>query len=132
MIETLRASDKLGLFLAARPTAVFHVVEFDDAGIVRSLRDVGEAGLWINAGFFVFRREIFDYIRDGEDLVEEPFQRLIEDEKLIAFPNRGFWAPMDTLKDKQNLDSLVESGRAPWALWDVPGGEAAEPVTAGT
>ena len=89
----------------------------------RSLEDVTKAGLWINAGYFVFRREIFDYIGEGDDLVEEPFQRLIEEERLSAYPYRGFWAPMDTLKDKQNLDSLVESGRAPWALWELGGPE---------
>ncbi len=132
MIETLSKSDKVGLFLAARPTAVFHVVTFDERGVVRSLLDVGQADLWINAGYFVFRREIFDYIREGEDLVEEPFQRLIAEEKLIAYPYHGFWAPMDTLKDKQNLDALVESGRAPWALWEVDGDGATEPVTAET
>jgi len=119
MIELLMQSDKVGLFLAARPTAVFHLVSFDERGVVRSLHDVGQADLWLNAGYFVFRREIFDYIRDGEDLVEEPFQRLIEEEKLITFPYRGFWAPMDTLKDKQTLDSLLESGRAPWAVWEL-------------
>jgi glucose-1-phosphate cytidylyltransferase len=119
MIELLMQSDKVGLFLAARPTAVFHLVSFDEGGVVRSLHDVGQADLWLNAGYFVFRREIFDYIRDGEDLVEEPFQRLIEEEKLITFPYHGFWAPMDTLKDKQTLDSLLESGRAPWAVWEL-------------
>ena len=119
MIELLMQSDKVGLFLAARPTAVFHLVSFDEGGVVRSLHDVGQADLWLNGGYFVFRREIFDYIRDGEDLVEEPFRRLIEEEKLITFPYRGFWAPMDTLKDKQTLDSLLESGRAPWAVWEL-------------
>jgi glucose-1-phosphate cytidylyltransferase len=119
MIDTLQSSDKVGLFLAAHPTAVFHVVSFDENGVVNSLGDVTRAGLWINGGFFVFRREIFDYIGDGQDLVEEPFQRLIDEEKLIAYPYDGFWAPMDTLKDKQNLDLLVESGRAPWELWEL-------------
>ncbi len=123
MIDTLLASDKVGLFLASPPTAVFHIVTFDESGVVRSLGDVTKAGLWINAGYFVFRREIFDYIGEGDDLVEEPFQRLIKEERLSAYPNRGFWAPMDTLKDKQNLDSLVESGRAPWELWELGGPE---------
>ena len=65
-------------------------------------------------------------------LVEQPFQRLIAEEKLIAYPYDGFWAPMDTLKDKQLLDSLVENGRAPWALWeplDAPSGEPVSVIT---
>ena len=127
MIETLLDSDKVGLFLASRPTAVFHVVTFDESGVVRTLGDVTKEDLWINAGYFVFRREIFDYIREGEDLVEEPFQRLIAEEKLIAYPYGGFWAPMDTLKDKQTLDSLVENGRAPWARWELGEDEPAAP-----
>ena len=119
MVDTLVASDKVGLFLAARPSAIFHVVTFDEHNVVRSIADVTRSGVWINAGYFVFRREIFDYIREGEDLVEEPFERLIAEEKLIAFPYDGFWAPMDTLKDKQSLDLLVETGPAPWERWEL-------------
>jgi glucose-1-phosphate cytidylyltransferase len=133
MVRTLLASDKVGLFLAARPTAVFHVVRFDERNVVQAVEDVTKADVWINAGFFVLRREIFDYIKDGEDLVEEPFQRLIAEGKLIAFPYEGFWAPMDTLKDKQNLDALVEGGRAPWEARDLGDeGQGARPVAMGS
>jgi glucose-1-phosphate cytidylyltransferase len=114
MIATLTASDAVGLFLAARPTHNFHLVTFDGQNRVETMLDVTKADLWVNAGFFVFRREIFDYIRPGEDLVEEPFHRLIAEGKLIAYPYEGFWAPMDTLKDKQLLETLYASGDAPW------------------
>ena len=67
-------------------------------------------------------REIFDYIEEGEELVEEPFGRLIEREQLIAYPYEGFWAPMDTLKDKHNLETLAASGRPPWEVWAEPTG----------
>ena len=78
------------------------------------MQDVTTLDLWINAGFFVFRREFFDYIGEGEDLVEEPFQRLIEEGKLAAFPYDGFWAPMDTLKDKHRArDASTSRGRRP-------------------
>ena len=73
-----------------------------------------EADLWINGGFFIFRREIFDYMRDGEELVESPFRRLIEADQLLPIRHEGFWRPMDTLKDKQVLEDLVEQGEAPW------------------
>jgi glucose-1-phosphate cytidylyltransferase len=116
MIATLAASDAVGLFLAARPTHNFHLVTFDGENHVDKLVDVTKADLWVNAGFFVFRREIFDYIRPGEDLVEEPFRRLIADGKLIAYPYEGFWAPMDTLKDKHLLETLYASGDAPWRM----------------
>lgn len=133
MVDTLLASDKVGLFLVARPTAVFHVVGFDERNVVQAVEDVTKANMWINAGYFVFRREIFDYIEEGEDLVEEPFRRLIAEEKLIAYPYEGFWAPMDTLKDKQNLDALVESGRPPWEVWELGDeGRGARPVAMGS
>jgi glucose-1-phosphate cytidylyltransferase len=114
MIETLSRSDKTALFLASHPTYNFHVVTFDECRTVRTLRDVTRSDLWINAGYFVFRQEIFDSIGESEDLVEEPFHRLIEEGKLMAYPYDGFWAPMDTLKDKNELETLLESGRAPW------------------
>ena len=114
MIATLAASDAVGLFLATRPTHNFHIVTFDGDHRVETMQDITKADLWVNAGYFVFRREIFDYIGPGEDLVEEPFHRLIEEGKLIAYPYEGFWAPMDTLKDKHVLETLLASGEAPW------------------
>ena len=116
MIDTLVASDNVGLFLASRPTYNFHVVTFDERNQAQTIEDVTKLDLWINSGFFVFRREFFDYLEDGEDLVEEPFRRLIAEGKLAAFPYEGFWAPMDTLKDKHLLESLYESGQAPWRV----------------
>ena len=100
MIGTLEASDKTALFICVR---------------VEAIRDVGDTDLWINGGFFVFQREIFDYLGPGEDLVGHAFPRLIAEEKVIAYPYEGFWAPMDTLKDKQTLENLLESGDPPWA-----------------
>jgi glucose-1-phosphate cytidylyltransferase len=114
MIAALENSDAVGLFLASHPTYNFHIVSFDEERRVREIHDVTTSGLWINAGYFVFRREIFDYIRDDEDLVEEPFKRLIDEGRLLAYPYDSFWAPMDTLKDKHVLETLLESGEAPW------------------
>ena len=122
MVETLTRTDKTALFLAARPTYNFHVATFDADNTVVAIEDVTRSDLWLNGGYFVFRREIFDYIREGEDLVEEPFQRLIAEQKLMAYPYKGFWAAMDTLKEKQHLEGLLESGQAPWARWECNGG----------
>ena len=91
----------------------------------QGIRATQDADLWINGGFFIFRREIFDYLRDGEELVEEPFRRLIEDDQLLAFRHEGFWRPMDTLKDKEVLEDLVEQGRIPWRLGVAPPAVAA-------
>jgi glucose-1-phosphate cytidylyltransferase len=74
----------------------------------------------VNAGFFAFRSEIFDYIEPGDELVEAPFRRLIEQGRLHSFRYDGFWAPMDTLKDVQNLEAQWEAGDPPWAVWSRP------------
>jgi glucose-1-phosphate cytidylyltransferase len=114
MVDQLRASGKTGLFLSVRPFFSAHVVDSDDGGIVRSVEDIQAADVRINGGFFVFRRDVLNYINPGEELVEEPFRRLIEREELLAYRYDGFWEPMDTMKDKQLLDQLEESGQAPW------------------
>ena len=83
-----------------------------------SMRDVMGSDIWINGGYFILRREFLDQLRPGEDLVEEPLQRLLPAGKVLAQRHDGFWAPMDTLKDQQWLESLHESGDAPWQIWD--------------
>jgi glucose-1-phosphate cytidylyltransferase len=115
MIRRLVTSGKTGLFIAVRPMFNAHVVSADESGVVRAIDDIQEADIWINGGFFVLRRDVIDDINPGEELVVEPFRRLIESGELIAYRYEGFWRPMDTMKDKQHLDMLVESGQAPWS-----------------
>jgi glucose-1-phosphate cytidylyltransferase len=79
-----------------------------------------QSDVWVNGGYFVFRKDIFDYMEDGDELVEEPFQRLIARGELLAYRHEGFWAPMDTFKDRENLLSLVEGGLRPWIVWESP------------
>jgi glucose-1-phosphate cytidylyltransferase len=116
MIETFRQSGKIACFLAVRPSFSLHFVEMDGNGRVNSLRPTEAVNLWVNGGFFIFRSEIFHYMHEGEELVEAPFRRLIETDQLLAFKHEGFWRPMDTLKDKQVLEDLVERGSMPWRL----------------
>jgi glucose-1-phosphate cytidylyltransferase len=117
--------DKVAGFLCIRPASYsFHTVSITNDDIVREIQDVTKSDIWINGGFFIFRNDIFNYIREGEDLVTEPFGRLIDEEQLVAFRYEGFWAPMDTLKDKHNLDALVERGRPPWEVWEPAGDES--------
>jgi glucose-1-phosphate cytidylyltransferase len=116
MIAAFRVSGKIGCFLAVRPSFSLHLVDMQSNGKVQRIRASQEANLWINGGFFIFRNEIFDYMRDADELVEAPFQRLIEADQLMAFRHEGFWRPMDTLKDKQVLEDLVDKGRMPWRL----------------
>jgi glucose-1-phosphate cytidylyltransferase len=114
MIETFRESGKTACFVAARPSFSLHLVNMGTGGAVESIIPSSKANLWINGGFFIFRPRIFDYMRDGEELVEAPFQRLIEADELLAFRHEKFWRPMDTLKDKQVLEDLIEQGKTPW------------------
>jgi glucose-1-phosphate cytidylyltransferase len=114
MIERLRSSGKSGLFLSVRPVFNAHVVKADDDGTVRSVEELQSADVWINGGFMVLRRNVLDYINPGEELVVEPFARLIDEGELLAYRYEGFWEPMDTIKDKQRLDALAESSQAPW------------------
>ena len=87
-------------------------------GRVHAMRDVMGSDIWINGGYFILRREFLDELGPGEDLVAEPLQRLLPAGQVLAQQHEGFWAPMDTLKDKQWLENLHESGNAPWQVWD--------------
>jgi glucose-1-phosphate cytidylyltransferase len=120
MVKQFEDKRKTAMFLLVRPNTNMHVVESDTSGVVRGLADISVANVFINGGYFILSRDVLDLIEPGDELVERPFERLIEREQLLAYPYDGFWAPMDTLKDKQRLDSLWESGRAPWRL-DAPG-----------
>jgi glucose-1-phosphate cytidylyltransferase len=124
-IRRLKDEDKTASFLCVRPNYTFHLVDLDANDRVRRLQESTSSDIWINGGYFAFRHDVFDYIGDGEDLVEEPFARLIERNQLIAQKHHGFWAPMDTLKDKQNLENLLENGKSPWRVWELSEGRAA-------
>jgi glucose-1-phosphate cytidylyltransferase len=119
LIEDFLQRDRVAAFLAVQPTYSFHVATLGDDHSVTSVRHIRDAGLRVNGGFFILRSSIFDYIRPGEELVEEPFQRLIAEDQLVGYRYDGFWAPMDTLKEMQNLEALYQSGRPPWAVWQV-------------
>jgi glucose-1-phosphate cytidylyltransferase len=116
-IDTFVRTDCVAQLLSVPAPHAFHIVEADSNALVRGLVHVGESRVRINGGFFVFRREIFDHIRPGEELVIEPFRRLIEKSKLRAHPYDGFWASMDTFKDKQRFEDLLARGQAPWQVW---------------
>jgi glucose-1-phosphate cytidylyltransferase len=114
MIDTLDRSGKIALFMSVRPRVEYHLVNAGEDGLVHSVEHLPLADIWINGGFFVFRREIFDVINPGDELVNEPFARLIDRHELLTYRYEGFWEPMDTVKDKQKLEALLEGGTAPW------------------
>jgi glucose-1-phosphate cytidylyltransferase len=116
MIDRFKESGNIACFIAIHPPISFHLAEFDERGTVRRFRSSQETDIWINGGYFIFRKEIFEYIRDGEELVLEPFNRLIKGGHLMAYKYDGFWRAMDTLRDKQVLEEMVERGETPWRM----------------
>lgn len=117
MIQDFEKSDSTGSFLCVRPSQSFHLVSLDSESQVQRIEPVTESEIWINGGYFVFRKEIFDCMREGEELVVEPFQRLIKAKKLSAHRFDRFWACMDTFKEKQLFDEMYDRGDAPWEVW---------------
>jgi glucose-1-phosphate cytidylyltransferase len=117
MLDTFRQSKATASLLLVQPTGSFDIVHTGSGGIVKEICPLTRTDIWINGGFFVMRNEIFRHIRAGEELVREPFQRLIERQALLAYEYSGFWQCMDTFKDKQLLEEL-NLGVAPWKVWN--------------
>ena len=111
--------DKVASFMTYQPTASFHVVRMTDEGLVTNIAPIAHSNLWLNTGYFLFKQEVFDYMKYGEELVVEPFQRLIREQKLTTYKHKGFWQSMDTFKDKMLLDDLQERGDTPWEVWNA-------------
>jgi len=99
MIAAFKRSGKVAAFVCAPPSQTFHVVGLGKNRRVKRIQPVKDSGLLVNCGFFVFRREIFDYIEDGDDLVGRPFDRLIAEDKLMGYCYDRFWC-MDTFKEQ--------------------------------
>src|SRR5260370_3183366 len=97
MIARFKESGKVACFLAVRPPLTFHLADIDETGRVREFRNSDNADLWINGGYFLMRPEIFDYMREGEELVLDPFRRLIQADQLLAYNDTAFCPPVDTL-----------------------------------
>jgi glucose-1-phosphate cytidylyltransferase len=117
VIETFRQSEAVASLLLVQPTASFDLVKAGPDGRVHEICPLTSSDTWINGGFFVMRKDIFHYLRAGEELVREPFQRLVQNQSLLAYKYTGFWQCMDTFKDKQRLEELNQSD-APWKVWN--------------
>ena len=118
MIDDFMAREKIATLVAVKPRNSFHVVSVKDDGEVSEIQHLTKADIWINGGYFAFRKEIFDYIGKDEELVNEPFQRLAEKGELISYRHNGFWAGMDTFKDKMEFEELYQKGNPPWQVWN--------------
>jgi glucose-1-phosphate cytidylyltransferase len=117
MIEDFRAKGFIASFAAIKPTNSFHTVDATADGVVRSVGPMTREPLLVNGGFFVMKQEIYDYVNDGEELVDQPFARLAAARKLGVYRHEGFWKAMDTLKDKIEFDRMAARGESPWMVW---------------
>ena len=118
-LDHFHQQGKIASFLCVRPNLSYHLVSLQEGkeNLVSEIHAINDGDVRINGGFFIFKKKIFDYMRDNEELVIEPFHRLVAERQLIGYPYNGFWASMDTFKDKQQLESLSAGGAAPWEVW---------------
>jgi len=117
MIDDFKKSDNTAAFLSVRPGASWHAVSVDEQGQVIDLIDADKTNIWINGGYLMFRREVFDQFDAGDDIVPTVFRKLASTQKLMTHRHNGFWACMDTFKEKMTLDDLYARDRAPWQVW---------------
>jgi glucose-1-phosphate cytidylyltransferase len=117
-LEHFRRQSAIASFVSVKPRISYHVVSPDAAGRVSAIDDISNTNIRINGGYFIFKREIFDYVKAGEELVHEPFQRLMKTGRLTAYEYDDFWMAMDTFKDRQQLEEIYTAGHAPWEIWN--------------
>src|SRR5262245_26330909 len=117
LINRVKSTKAIAGFASVRSPQSFHMVRANADGVVSDISAMNQGDMWMNGGFFVLRPEIFDHINEGEELVEKPFARLIEKQKLVTHQHHGFWQAMDTLKDKITYDRMEAQGKCPWMLW---------------
>jgi len=120
LVEFHKAHGKIGTMTSVQPEGRFGAVNFDKQKRVNSFMEKPKGdGSWINAGFFVFEPEFFDYIKGGDTTILEraPLEDLAKDGELYTYRHEGFWKCMDTLRDKMQLQEMYDNGNAPWISW---------------
>ena len=120
LLESHEHSGRIATLTAVQPSGRFGALNIEQNGRISHFQEkpIGD-GSWINGGFFVLEPKVFDYIDDRDDITweQEPMKNLATDSQLNAYKHNGFWRPMDTMRDKEELNKYWESGNAPWALW---------------
>jgi glucose-1-phosphate cytidylyltransferase len=117
MIAEFERKQVVASFAAVHSATSFHLVHSDSEGFVHAMGQAQESQFMVNGGFFVLRQKIFDYIREGDELVEQPFARLIAQRQLVTYRHTGFWQAMDNFKDKITFDRMEAQGKCPWMVW---------------
>lgn len=116
-----RTHGKILTMMSSQPAGRFGALNIDSNGLVSKFLEKPKGdGNWVNAGFFICEPQVFDYIDDDETIVfeQEPLQKLAEEGEIFTYQHQGFWKPMDSLKDKNDLNHLWDQGMAPWKIWN--------------
>ncbi len=113
------ASGKIATVTSVQPEGRFGALDLSSDDKVRGFREKPKGdGVWVNAGFFVMQPEFFNYIENDKSILErDPLDRLAKESNLVAYKHKGFWHPMDNLRDKNHLEDLWVKNAAPWKLW---------------
>lgn len=119
LVEFHKKNKKYVTVTAVQPSGKFGSLDIADDGVVKSFLEKPKGdGAWVNGGFFVCEPQIFNYLKDDSTIWErEPLESIARDNQLVSYKHRGFWKPMDTLRDKQELEQLWNSGSAEWRVW---------------
>ena len=119
LISFHKEKKSLATLTAVHPPERYGVVNLSEHYVTEFREKHTSESSWINGGFFVFEPELFDYLQDGDSTVLEkkPLETLAKEQQLTAFKHTGFWHPMDTLRDKNHLENLWNTKKAPWKIW---------------
>lgn len=120
LVEFHKSHNKALTMTSVQPAGRFGALNItDDNQVIDFLEKPKGDGAWINAGFFVCRSKVFDYIADGDNEVfeQEPLMSLAKNKEILAYKHSSFWKPMDTLRDKNDLNNLWDNDKAPWKIW---------------
>ncbi len=119
LVDFHKSHGKIATVTAVKPSARFGGMKFDGNRVIEFTEKPQTGEGWINGGFFVFEPEIFDYLHGDDTILEaEPLENLVKDDQLMSYKHDGFWQCMDTLRDRQLLEKMWESGNAPWKVWN--------------
>lgn len=120
LIEFHHANGRIATITTTQPSGRFGALKIDElTNQVKGFKEKARSDqAWVNAGFMVLNRKIFDYLGDGSEMLEAgPLEAVARDGEMTAYKHDGFWSPMDTMRDKEYLEKLWESGKAPWKIW---------------
>jgi glucose-1-phosphate cytidylyltransferase len=131
MIDRFAASTAVVSLLAVPIQSSHHVVEIGDDSHISQVTPMRDMRQWENGGYFLLRPEIFDYLGEGEDLVEDAIVRLVSQGRVLAYPYKGYWSPANTVKERARLEEMYQRGTCPWMIWDPDRCGEPEPEAAG-